>query len=76
MPQIKTQRFQRTHHSGLVLIAYGYIAIAQIAQGQKEAHKTYDAVIKAFEDMKELSEDAKADAEIGLVQLQFVHSKI
>jgi hypothetical protein len=59
-----------------ILIAFGYLAIAQIAQGKKAAEKMLTDVILAFEEMKGLSEDAKADAEIGLDQLRYVHSKI
>lgn len=59
-----------------VLIAYGYMALAQLAQGQKDAQKTYADVISAFEGMKTISDDAKADAEIGIDQLRNVHSRI
>lgn len=59
-----------------VLIGFGYLAIARIAQGSQEAQATYNQVMTAFEQMKGISEDAKGDAEIGLKQLRFVHSKL
>lgn len=58
-----------------VLIAYGYIALAQIAAGRSEGNRTFDQVITSFEEMKGISEDAKADAEIGLDQLRYVQTK-
>ncbi len=59
-----------------VLIAYGYLALAQIAASRPEGKKIFDQVITSLEEMKSVSEDAKADAEIGLDQLRYVHSQL
>lgn len=59
-----------------VLLGYGYLALAQIARGQKQAQKIFDQVMVSFEEMKAISEDAKADAEIGLDQLNYVKYKV
>lgn len=61
-----------------VLIAFGYLALVQTTAGKPEGTKMFDQVITAFEEMKSLSEDSKADAEVGLDQLrhvQRVHQK-
>jgi len=53
-----------------VLIARGYLALAQLAQKKSGAESTYNQVLQAFEEMKTLSEDAKQDAEMGIDQLR------
>lgn len=58
-----------------VLLATGYLSLAQLAQGHTEAKMIYEKVISAFEEMKLLSADAKADAEIGLYQLRHVYKR-
>jgi hypothetical protein len=55
------------------LIATGYRALAQTAQGQTEAAQIYEKVLVAFEDMKSISDDARQDAEIALSQLRRTH---
>lgn len=64
------------HASFSVLLAYGYLAIAQKAQGQPEAQIKFDQVISCFEKMRKGSEESKTDAEVGLDQLHFVNHKI
>lgn len=59
-----------------VLLQIGYVALARLAQNNGKAEADYQNVIKAFEGMKSISEDAKADAEMGLEQLRNVHEKI
>lgn len=58
-----------------VLVAKGYIALAELAQGRKAALATYNAVIDTFEKMRALSEEAKEDADIGLKQLRTCYSQ-
>lgn len=58
-----------------VLIAHGYLALAQIASGNTEGRQMLEEVLSAFEKMKTISDDSKADAEVGLDQLNYV-SKI
>jgi tetratricopeptide (TPR) repeat protein len=57
-----------------ILIAIGYIALTQIANGQKQGEASYQKIISTFEEMKSISQDAKEDAEIGLDQLRFVYN--
>ncbi len=59
-----------------VLLAHGYLSIVKMASNQSQAREIFDQVIASFESMKEISEDAKEDAKIGLDQLQYVRSKI
>ncbi len=64
-----------SHTTFDVLIAHGYMALAQLAMGQSAGRDLYQLVIKSLAELKDLSSDAKADAEIGLDQLQYVFAK-
>ncbi len=59
-----------------VILGHGYLALAALALEQIEARAQLDQVYAAFEGMKELSDDAKADAEIGISQLRNVEKKL
>lgn len=59
-----------------VLIAFGYLALAQIAASKPEGKTMFDQVILSFEEMKSLSEDLKADADVGLDQLRYVNAQL
>ncbi len=58
-----------------VLISSGYMALARTAKAQGAGEELFDQVIKSLEEMTSISADAKADAEIGLDQLQYVFAK-
>ncbi len=59
-----------------VLLSYGYLSLAQMAQGKLAAADVFQKVMSCFEGMKEISEEAKTSATIGIEQLQYVFSKL
>lgn len=61
--------------SFFLLLSYGYLALAQLKLGKPAAEENFNEVIKSFEGMKDISTEAKEDAELGIQQLQFVRSK-
>lgn len=73
--QNKPTQLQKEAPFGVIL-GHGYVALAHMALGRSDAEDYLGQALAAFEGMKKISDDAKADAELGISQLNIVKEKL